>query len=127
MPRVKVFKDARVLREITATLTYADTTAFEMFILPENARIVGWILNVRTAFSGGTATLDVGTSSDGDYYIDGADISSVGQAIPSTTVKKPGEEPTTIAPVYATVGAGNTAGSAEVTCLFTMEQETPMA
>lgn len=120
------FKKSRVVRELTVTLDYEDTSATELFTLPKSARIVGWFVNVRTAFSGGTTTLDVGVSGNTDYFIDGIDVSSVGQVTPTTYVVKPGEEMSAMTAVYGLVGTGNSAGSLELTCLFSLEQGTPL-
>jgi hypothetical protein len=121
------FKERRTLREITVTLDYTDTSAVELFTLPKSARIVDFVVNVRTAFSGGTTTLDVGKTDDTDYFIDGLDVSSVGKAALSTSVVKPGEKLSDITTLKALVGAGNSAGSLRLTCVFSVLQETPMA
>jgi len=121
------FKERRTLREITVTLDYSDTSAVELFSLPKNARIVDWVVNVRTAFSGGTATLDVGKTDNTDYFIDGLDVSSAGKVALSTSVEKPGEVLSAVTTIKALVGAGNSAGSLRLTCVFSVLQETPMA
>jgi len=122
------FKERKTLREITVTLDYADTSAVELFSLPKNARIVDWVVNVRTAFSGGgTTTLDVGKTSDTDYFIDGLDVSSVGKAALGTALKKGGEKLSDITTIKGLVGSGNSAGSLRLTCVFSVDQETPMA
>lgn len=112
------FVKSRRVRELTTVLTYADTTAAEMFKLPANTRVIHWIFNVTTAFSGGTTTVDVGIESDGDSIIDGADVSALGNAALATTLVVPSYTPTAITPVYMAVGAGNTVGEVEITCLF---------
>jgi hypothetical protein len=118
------FIESRVIREITCNLTYVDTTSARVFTLPKGARLVDWIINVKTAFAGGTTTLDIGTSSDGDYFIDGVAVNAVGKASPS--VLYPGYEVTTLGlDIYANVGGSNTAGSVDITLLFSMEQGTP--
>ena len=118
------FVESRVVREITIALTYSDTTSAVVFTLPKGARLLDWVINVRTAFAGGTTTIDVGKTGDGDYYIDGCNINAVGKASPS--LLKPGEEISTLGEdIYASVGAGNTAGSLELTLLFSMEQGVP--
>ncbi len=115
------FVESRVVREITCNVTYADTTTAKIFTLPKGARIIDIIVNVKTAFAGGTTTLDVGKTSDGDYYIDGVAVNAVGKASPS--LLHPGAEITTLGEdIYANVGAGNTAGSLDITLLFSMEQ-----
>lgn len=120
------FKEARILREITVSLDYEDTSAVELFSLPDNARIVGWFVNVTTAFSGGTGELDVGVAGNTDYLIDGLAVTSIGQIAPSTSVLKPGEVMDGVTAIYGLVGSGNSAGELELSCVFSLKQETPI-
>jgi hypothetical protein len=117
------FVKSRRMREITTTLTYEDTTAAVAFTLPKGTRLVAWVFNVKTAFSGGTGTVDIGITGDTDYLVDGGDVSSAGQAMPTTTVAHPGYETTNETPVYMSVGAGNSAGEVDVTLLFALETD----
>lgn len=126
MPETK-FRFSRQVREITVTLDYEDTTATELFTLPKNARVIAWLVNVTTAFSGGTTELDVGTNDDADYFLKDFGIGSVGQNLPTTEAEHPGHEPTVMTPVYATVGSGNSAGELELTCVFSIDVGTPLA
>lgn len=118
------FISSRRVREITCTVPYTQTASAKIITLPASSRILDWIINVKTALVTGTTTLDVGTSSDADYFIDGVDVSSVGKASP--TLLYPGHETATLTEIYASVGAGNTAGSIDVTCLFSLEIDTPL-
>lgn len=118
------FVASRRVREITCNVTYADTTSTKIFTLPQDFRIIDWIINVKTAVSGGTTTLDVGYVSDGDYFIDGVDVSSVGKASP--TIAVPGHTSEDHLDVYANLGASNTAGSVDITCIFSYEDGTPL-
>ena len=117
------FVKSREVREMTFTLTYEDTTSVEVCTFPSGARVISVILNVVTAFSGGTTTVDFGTSSDPDAYVDGGDVSAQGHAAIGTTLVAPGPVLTTVIHGYANVGAGNTAGEVRVTCLFSMETD----
>ena len=116
---------SRRVRELTFSVTYADTTSAVMFTLPAGVRIIAWILNVKTAFSGGSNhTIDIGISGNPDYYVDGADVSAQGNAALGTALKQPGAETTVITPVYFD-GIDGSAGSVDVTCLFSQETDTP--
>ncbi len=118
------FSRSRQVREITINVTYSDTTSALAFQLPKGARIIDWIINVKTALSGGTTTLDIGTRTDSDYFVDGVACAAVGKASP--TLLYPGHEVTALVEeVYMNVGASNTAGSIDVTCLFSLEEDTP--
>lgn len=108
----------RTVKELTVTLTYSDTTSAKMFTLPKGARILGWDVQVVTAFSGGTTDLDIGTKSDSDYFVDGADLSAAGQVALGTALKQCKPELTEATGIYMNVGSGNTAGEVKVTCLF---------
>lgn len=118
------FVRSRRVRELVCNLTFANTTSAEIFTLPKGARVLDWIVNVKVAVAGGTTTLDTGTSADSDYFIDGVDVSSIGKAAP--TLLYPGYETTAITGVYANLGASNTAGSLDVSILFSLEIDTPI-
>jgi len=118
MATVESYKKSRRVREVSVTLTYADTTSSEMFKLPRGSRIVEWLVKVSTAFSGGTTTLDIGLSSDGDYFVDGVSLATAGYVALGTAAVVPAYETTDITPIYMNVGAGNSAGEVEVTCKF---------
>ena len=116
---------SRRVRELTYSVTYADTTATAMFTLPAGVRIIAWILNVKTAFSGGSNhTIDIGISGNTDYYVDGASVAAQGNVALGTALQQPGAETTEITPVYAD-GIDGSAGSVDVTCLFSQETDTP--
>lgn len=117
------FVKSRRVREATVTLTYADTTSAEMFRLPEGSRVTQWIINVATAFSGGTTELDIGTGSDSDYYVDGASLATQGLAAVGDALKQAGAETTAVTSIYMNVGADNTAGEVNVTCLFSLSTD----
>ena len=118
------FNKARGVGELTFTLTYSDSTAAEMFKLPANVRIIDWIVNVTTAFSGGTTSLYVGTSATSTEIINALAVSSKGRAALTTELALPCYEPTAMTSVYAKVGASNTAGAVKVTCLISLVEET---
>jgi hypothetical protein len=122
------FQHNRDVRELTITITYADTSAGLAFKLPKGARIITWVLNVKTAFAGGTTTIDIGTRADTDYFIDGLTINAVGTVpLLITTVKHPGHVVTALMEeIFMNVGAGNTAGSVDVTCIYSIKQGTPI-
>jgi len=124
MATTSSFVQKRRTFEISVTLTYADTTSAKMFTLPAGTRLLHWLVNVKTVFVTGTTELDIGISSDGDYYVDGCSLAAAGFVSPSTTVIHPGAELTAITDIYMNVGASNTTGEAMVTCVFSMEQDT---
>jgi hypothetical protein len=117
------FVKSRNVREMTFTLTYEDTTAVKVCSFPAGARVIAVILNVVTAFSGGTTTVDFGTSTDPDAYVDGASVASAGWAAIGTALVSAGPVLTTRIDGYASVGAGNTAGEVRTTVLFSIPED----
>lgn len=122
------FQHNRDVRELTITIDYSDTTAALAFKLPKGARIITWVLNVKTAFAGGTTTIDIGIRTNTDYFIDGLAINAVGTVpLLITTVLVPGHIVTALMEeIFMSVGAGNSAGSVDVTCIYSLEQGTPI-
>jgi hypothetical protein len=123
MATTSSFKMRRPIYELSSTLTYADTTATKVFSLPDGARIISWVVNVSTAFTGGaTYTLDVGyTSAVGNEFLDGVSVATAGQVGVSTEVLLAGYVTTAITDVYMAITDG-TAGSVLVTCVFSHEK-----
>ncbi|KKK69300.1 hypothetical protein LCGC14_2935430 [marine sediment metagenome] len=123
MATTSSFKMRRPTYELSSTLTYSDTTATKVFSLPDGVRIVDWIVNVVTAFSGGsTHTIDVGsTSASGDEFLDGVTVATAGKVTLTTHVQLAGRVTTAITDVYMSVADG-TAGEVRVTCLFSHEK-----
>lgn len=121
---IETFKTSRRVRAIRTTLTYEDTISTKAFTLPSGARIIAWVVEVSEVFSGGNTKLDIGKSDDPDYYVDGADLGSLGAVALGTALKVPGEETTEQQDFYMNVGAINTQGSVYVTCLFSLEIDT---
>lgn len=114
------FQETKWVRSLTIPLTYADTTAQRAFYLPQGAEIIDWIVNVPTAFAGGTTTLDVGIRGNPDYFIDGVAVNAVGKAAPTMLI--PGYIVTALMEeIWIQIGAGNTAGALRLTCLFSMD------
>jgi len=120
------FLQSRAVREATFTLVFGDIAAARMFTLPAGARIIHWIVNVKTAFSGGTTTIDVGTTSaSSNEIIDGESVAAVGNIDIGVHLLLPGHETTAVTDIYAVVGASNSAGEVDVSCVFSLEVDTP--
>lgn len=115
---------ARQVFEAMFTLTYADTTAAVMFTLPAGARIIAVLPNVKTAFSGGTTTFSMGTSATATEIVNGESVAAAGNIDLGTHLASPGYETTAVTPIYAVVGASNTAGEVDVSVLISTEKHT---
>lgn len=111
------------VHELTITLTFADATSAKMFGLPKDARMIEWITQVKTAFSGGTAELYIGSSSDGAAYADAIALSALGRVYPTTEIVQPGYRTTQVEDIYMNVGASNTVGEVDVTLLFSIPMD----
>ena len=115
----------RQVFELMFTLTFEDTTAAVMFNLPANARIIAVIPNVKTAFSGGTATFSMGTTSaSANEIVNGESVASTGNIDLGGDLASPGHETTAVTPIYAVVGASNTAGEVDVSVLVSTIKHT---
>ena len=123
MATTNAFEYKRRVLELTATLTFEDITSAKMFGLPKGARLIRWTPNVKTAFSGGTAELDIGSSTDPDAYADAIDLSALGQVHPTTEVVQPGYETEKMEDIYMNVGPSNTVGEVDVTLLFSFPMD----
>ena len=123
MATTSSFKVRRPVYELSSTLTYSDTTATKVFPLPAGARIIDWIVNVGTAFSGGsTHQLNVGyTSATGNEFLAAVALANAGKVALTTQVSLAGHATTAITDVYMAVTDG-TAGSVLVTCVFSHEK-----
>lgn len=117
------FTKSREVREMTVTLGFADhTTPVRLFRLPANTRILDWIVNVKTAFSGGAAQeLDLGIEGDPDAILDGLDVGAAGRVAITTELVQPGYETTERTDIYAQIDdTANTTGELDLTCIFSV-------
>jgi len=105
-----------------ATVTYADTDNTDLFDLPPNSYVLGVLVDVVTAFSGGESQLlDIGiknlAGTDEDYFANDIDVSAANRA--SVTALKHGikldDRPVTIT---AKVASGDTAGEANIAICY---------
>ena len=123
MATTKEFKMRLPVYELSSDLTYADTTATKVFSLPAGACMLDWIVNVSTAFTGGsTYQLNVGTTSaTGNELLAAVSVATAGKVTLTTQVQLPGNVTTAITDVYMAITDG-TAGAVKVTCVFTHEK-----
>ena len=123
MATTSSFKMRRPVYELSSILTYSDTTAVKVFSLPAGARIIDWIVNVGTAFSGAsTYQLNVGTTSaTGNELLAAVSVANAGKVTLTTQVSLAGLVTTAITDIYMAITDG-TAGSVTVTCVFSHEK-----
>jgi hypothetical protein len=104
------------------TIANTNTTPKNLFSLPRGAVIVGWIVNVRTAFnSSGTDLLDIGDSSVGNRFKNDLDVAAVGQIVTGWVQSElftPLTADTQITGTYAQSVADSNAGLADVCCIY---------
>jgi hypothetical protein len=105
-----------------AQVTFADTTAKNLFKLPKGAVIVAWIVNVVTAFnSSGTDLLDIGVSGTAARFANDIDVSSAGQKLTGFVAAElftPLTEDTQVTAIFVQSVADAAAGDADVACLY---------
>jgi hypothetical protein len=104
------------------TVAHTDTTAKDLFTLPEGAVVVGITVNVSTAFTDtGTNLLDIGISGTGNYYANDLNVATVGQIVTGMQVARlfeaPLEAPSTVTATFIGQNADAGAGLATV-CFF---------
>jgi len=128
---LKLVGDANIVREESAsqavfqsraTVSYTDTSAKTLFTIPAGADIIGIIVDVTTAFNdSGTDLLDIGTSSDGDYFKNDLDVSSVGQTMTGWShLGDVGSSDITVTATYTGQNGDASAGQATVIFLWTV-------
>lgn len=104
------------------TVTFEDETAKLLFSLPRGAIIIGWLVNITTAFdSSGTDLLDIGTPTDADAFANDINVAATGQVpngfIPGAMFSALAAE-TDVEATYTQSVADATTGEAIVSCLY---------
>ena len=114
------------------TLTFDQTGASDLFVLPGGSRILDVIVDVTTVFNAATNnTLDIGTAADPDAFLDGAldNLETVGRingAAAATVVNYDvGASPVTVQTTYTTVGAAPTTGEARIAITYAIDRVLP--
>lgn len=98
-----------------------------IFVLPKNAQIVAFFIDVLTAYDSATsATLSIGSASAGTQYVSGVNAKTAGRAAPTLSAAQllAASDITTNTTVYATVTSVGqpTAGSVRVTVQYVITQ-----
>lgn len=98
-----------------------------IFVLPKNAHIVAFFIDVLTAYDSATsATLSIGSASAGTQYVSGVNAKTAGRAAPTLSAAQllAASDITTNTTVYATVTSVGqpTAGSVRVTVQYVITQ-----
>lgn len=109
-----------------ADVTFEDTSAVDLFTLPLGAVIVGWIVNITTAFDGGgTNLLDIGYSGSAAAYANDLNVSATGQItygfVASALFGTPLQETVTVTATYIDGAADATEGAATVCVLYVLQ------
>lgn len=105
-----------------ATVDFEDTDAKTLFTLPKGAMVVGWLIDVSTAFDAGDSnTLNIGNDTTADAYASGLDVGSTGQlntGLVAGTLGVPLAADTPITATYVPAGVAPSQGEATLICLF---------
>jgi hypothetical protein len=107
--------DSKALMFKTATIARTDTSAKNLFILPANALPVRVDVFVGTASDAGTtATISIGKTGSGTYFLNGYSVKSNSGAQSPTTAAhlyaSVGSSPVQVTGVYAETGTASTTG-----------------
>lgn len=107
---------------IFGTVAYTDTTAKNLFTLPEGAVVVGITVNVTTAFNDtGTDLLDIGITGTGNYYANDLNVATATQITTGMQVARlfstPLAEDTIVTATFIGQNADASTGEATV-CFF---------
>ena len=99
-------------------ITFATMTAVTLFTLPKGAVIVGWLVNITTAFNGtGADVLDIGLAGTANAYANDLDLTIAAQLVtgfdPSAMFIALTAD-TAIQATYVNVAADASAGAATV-------------
>ena len=112
----------------TNTLTFANTTAKNLFVIPAGSQILEVIIDIVTPFnSSGTDLIDVGTTADNAYYVNDATASAAGHFVAtlvSTSIAgilNVGTVDKQITGKYVQSVADATAGLAQITVVYAVK------
>jgi hypothetical protein len=102
-----------------AYLDYTYESGTAVFFLPNNAEIVGWLLNVNTAFNAGaTNTLDVGITGALTQFAAGLSVATAGMVTTGFATAYMGVKLAGITPVTVNYNQTSTVASAGVAYLY---------
>ena len=109
----------------SALLTFNDTSAKNLFVIPANSQILNIYVDVLTVFnSDGTDLVDIGVSGTSDLFADALDVSSLGRKIGSSDVSQllnyddTGAAQIIVQGIYAAGGSAASTGNARVTIVY---------
>lgn len=120
------FVNSREVRELTVTFVLADADGtYEMFDLPAGSRVVGFVLNTKTAWT--TGTLAITANSDTLVSAYTLPVATGTVLLTDTSSALPGYETSDRVVVSGTLANGAGAGAEmDVTCLFSLETGTKL-
>lgn len=114
----------------SATVTFANTTATNLFIIPAGAQILAIYVTVLTVFnSSGTEVLDIGKTGSAAFYVDDQTLTALGHftctpvAANAALVYNVGATDIQITATFVQSVADATTGSARVTFLYAVKDE----
>lgn len=111
-----------VVQVLRAPLTFLNTTAKVIGVLPPGSIVVGGGINVSTLFNdSGTDLVDIGTSGDADEFGSALDVSAVGFKALDELATHDGYSATaevTVTATYTGANANSTAGAGEVVIMY---------
>ena len=103
-----------------ATLAYTDVVAKNLFTLPLGAVIIGFVINVTTAFNAGTTNvIDIGTAALANRFVDDKAVGTpAAMSLTPSADEAALTASTLIKGIYVPTGDAATAGAATITALY---------
>lgn len=109
----------------SALVTFADTTAKDLFVIPANSQIIDFYVDVLTVFnSSGTDLLDIGVSGTAQLFADDLVVSAAARLLGSSKATKLlnyddiGASQITVQGLYKQSVADATTGNARITVVY---------
>lgn len=121
-----LFRDTKLGYVKTVTVDRTMTTATEIAKLPRGTRVLGFIINGVASNAGTTATLSIGDSVASNEFVSGASVATgytnFVSAVKSTDMGTVLADDISVYAKYAETGTPSTAGSWQVSILFSATQ-----
>jgi hypothetical protein len=115
------------VRTLQIVIKSTNTSSTLVGIIPKNARLLGKpkVTVVEAFDAGGTDVIDIGTSSDADYFCADVDVSSAGAATVSFNLYTEGDalsDSTGLYVKYTPSGSSPTAGEAHIVVQYILSE-----
>lgn len=112
------------------TITFGDTTAKNLFILPAGAQVIAVYVDVTTAFnSSGTEVVDIGKTGTANFFVDDQTLTATGHFVCTlvpgnlATIVNVGTSDVQVTATFVQSVADATTGAARITFVYAVKDE----